>query len=147
MRALLLLVATIAGAGSAYADAPAQLRSTVPLESDPFATPRPPSSRDAEPEAPVFEPAKVELRVVNDPSQVTYRDTFHRRRSHVGAGIGIMVAGFASMFVIGPVGLAVIGAGFAVTVTAPLDRERTVITPPSTNPTSAARFVTFSGRF
>ncbi|MFN0250531.1 MAG: hypothetical protein ACKV2T_26865 [Kofleriaceae bacterium] len=142
MRSLLVIAVL---AGFAHADPPAQTGAA--LENDPFATPRPLSRPDAETEAPAFEPAKVELRVVNDPSAVTYRDTFHRRPSHVGAGIGIMVAGFVSIFAIGPVGLAVIGAGFAVTVTAPLDHERTVITPPTTKHRTAARFVTFSGRF
>jgi hypothetical protein len=141
MRAL-LLVATIAFSGSAYADAPLQIRAASPLESDPFATPRPPSQPDAEPAAPV-EPAKVNLRVVNDPMQVRYRDTFRRNRAHVGAGIGIMVVGVLSLALIGPFALPVIAGGFAVTVTAPLDRERTVIEPPSTRQPG----VTFSGRF
>ena len=142
MRALASFVVVASLAGVAHADLPpAQFKASAPSH-DPFAAPRAPT-QPVEPAAEPIEPAMVDLRVVNDPAAVRYRDTFHRRRSHVAIGVGMMIAGVASMFLIGPFCIPVIGAGFAVTVTAPLDRERTVITPPSTQQVGMA----FSGRF
>jgi hypothetical protein len=141
MRTLASFVAIALFAGLAHADLPPTQVRASPIH-DPFAAPRAPT-QPAIPTAEPIEPARVDLRVVNDPSAVRYRDTFHRRRSHVALGVGMMIAGVASMFLIGPFCIPVIGAGFAVTVTAPLDRERTVITPPSTKQVGMA----FSGRF
>ena len=108
-----------------------------------------PATSIVETEAPVA--ADIEVRTVNEPFLVTHRDTFHRRTSRVVLGVSTMIASFA-FAILGPavtgssvptfVGLPMIGVGFAITVTAPLDRESTQI-PPSRTPVGLA----FSGRF
>lgn len=135
MRSL-LIVALLAG--TAYA------------EQDPFATPRPPSAPVAD-EQEMPQAADVQIRVVNDPQLVTHRYTFHRRKSQIALGVGIMVTSLA-LALVGPgltespvpalVGLPMIGVGLAVTVTAPFDRESTPVPPTRTQVGLA-----FSGRF